>query len=137
MRLSAPAEYAIRILTFMSLSPDRTYSAMYLYEELNLPYKYITKLMTSLAKKNLVVMKRGRSGGFQLAHTPADVSVMDILITIDKGVDFDRCILGFSKCSDKNPCAMHEPWVRQKEHLIKALSGISLQNLCEANFTQF
>ncbi len=47
------------------------------------PYEYLGKLFTKLAKANIVKSSQGRRGGFELAISPSKISVLDIVHAID------------------------------------------------------
>ena len=136
MRISASAEYAIRILTFMSYDKDKVYSVKYLHGKMDLPYKYITQLMTKLAKQGLVDVKQGRTGGFYLASALNQISAADIIYSTDDSDDLSRCILGFDECNDTNPCPMHNLWQKHKENILKTLENVTLEDLKKSRATK-
>ena len=57
MKLSKTSEYAIRVLVFLAGNPGKRYSVNRLHLELNLPYKYLGRLMSNLAEAEIVVDK--------------------------------------------------------------------------------
>ncbi|MBT4762816.1 MAG: Rrf2 family transcriptional regulator [Bdellovibrionaceae bacterium] len=129
MRFSKTSEYAIRVLTFMAYDETKVYSANFLHEELGLPYRYLTKLMTELSKKKLVQRVRGREGGFCIKKKLSQITVKDIVHAVDENMDFKRCILGFDKCSDDSPCSMHKYWEKHKKQINKMAESVSLDDL--------
>ena len=58
MTFSKTTAYSIRILTVLAQNKDKVVSVKTLHTQLELPFKYITKLMTSLSKKGFVKAKR-------------------------------------------------------------------------------
>lgn len=67
MHFSKTAEYAIRVLSYLHRYNTTSHSVNVLHQELDLPYKYLTKMVTDLVKKGLVNASRGREGGITLA----------------------------------------------------------------------
>lgn len=130
MILTKTTEYAVRVLTFMASQDDRElFSAKYLYEQLNIPYKYLTKLMTNLAKNGCLTSVRGRDGGFRITKKPNEISLAKIIEAVEGMNSFNACILGFHECSSENPCAMHFIWEKNKEEFIKTLETTSLDDI--------
>ena len=137
MILSKTSEYAVRILTFMAANNKERYSAKFLYEQLNIPYKYLTKLMTDLAKQGCVISLKGRDGGFVISRDINKISVADIVEAVEGRNRFDGCVLGFDECSDENPCAMHQFWDENKRNIIYMLEHTTLGSLTEKSIFKF
>lgn len=129
MHLSKTAEYAIRVLSYLHRHNETSHSVTVLHQELNLPYKYLTKLMTELVKKRLVNASRGREGGLSLARDADTIYLCDILEAIGESLESQRCILGFDKCDASNPCALHDQWSMPKELIEKMLTTTTLASL--------
>ena len=136
MRFSKTAEYAIRVLSYLHRHDGSSHSVNVLHQELNLPYKYLTKMMTELAKKGLVNATRGRDGGLSLARDASDIYLYDILEAIGEPFAHDRCILGFDKCDASNPCALHDQWVKPKEMIETMLGATTLASLIQNRETK-
>ena len=130
-------KYAIRILFFMANDIKKVYSTKYLQERLQIPMKYLCKLMTDLSKKGLVKSIQGRSGGFVLAKKPSEILLSDIIDATEGMSKFDECILGFENCNDKNPCALHNIWTQIKQTLIPILKTTSLNDLNKNKVSKF
>ena len=129
MILTKTTEYAVRVLTFMACQKQDLFSAKYLHEQLNIPYKYLTKLMTNLAKSGCLTSIRGRDGGFRITKEIKDISLAKIIESVEGMDSFNSCILGFHECSSDNPCAMHFVWEKNKTDFIKTLENTSLQDI--------
>ena len=136
MHFSKTAEYTIRVLTYLHRHDETSHSVNILHKELDLPYKYLTKLMTELVKKGLVNASRGREGGLSLARNADDIYLCDILEAIGETLEQERCILGFEKCDASNPCALHDQWVKPKELIETMLTTTTLASLLQNRETK-
>ncbi len=136
MLFSKTTEYAVRILTYMQIKDEMFFSATKLYTELDLPYKYITKLMTTLSKADLIKTKMGRSGGYYLARAGEEIFLKHIILATNDFKKLDSCVLGHSKCSDQDPCAMHNKWVPIKETIINMTNSLNLDELAKIDITK-
>jgi Rrf2 family protein len=113
-----------------------SHSVKFLHKELELPYKYLTKLMTELVKKGLLNASRGRDGGFSLAMDANEIYLCDILEAIGESLESERCILGFEKCDSLNPCALHSKWVEPKNIIENMLTTTSLASIIKNKETK-
>jgi len=129
MILTKTTEYAVRVLTYMASQKQDLFSAKYLHEQLNIPYKYLTKLMTDLAKSGCLTSIRGRDGGFKITKKLKEISLARIIESVEGMESFNACILGFQECSSENPCAMHFVWEENKANFIKTLESTSLHDI--------
>ena len=107
--LSNASKYAIRAVLFLADKSDRKkkYSALEISEALEIPNHFIAKLLQQLVKSNIISSTKGPSGGFYVTPKNLESKVCDILkVTEIKNV-FEGCFLGLPKCSDENPCPVH------------------------------
>jgi Rrf2 family protein len=136
MHFSKTAQYAIRVLSYLYRHNETSHSVNVLHQELDLPYKYLTKMVTDLVKKGLVNASRGREGGISLAKNPDEIRLCDILEAIGEPLEHERCILGFDKCDASNPCALHDQWVKPKEMIETMLTTTTLSSLLHDKSTK-
>jgi len=137
MIFSKTTEYALRVLTYMASNEKGLYTAKYLHEQLNIPYKYLTKLMTDLVKGGCLKSIQGRDGGFMIVKESDKLTLAEIVETVE-GIDgFNGCILGLPECSDENPCAMHFVWEKNKRSFINTLETTTLAELAKERIVRF
>jgi len=129
MHFSKTTEYAIRVLSYLHRYAETSHSVNVLHKKLNLPYKYLTKMMTELVKKGLVSASRGREGGLTLSKSADSIRLCDILEAIGEPLESEHCILGFEKCDASNPCALHDQWAQPKELIETMLTTTTLASL--------
>jgi len=125
---SKTAQYTFRILIFMSHDQDALFSATHIHEETDIPYKYLTMLLTKLAKSDILKATRGRNGGFLLNKSVDEIFLIDILDAIDEN-NCSNCALGESACNEEHPCSLHESYVLPKVALVEMLHSTALSNL--------
>lgn len=137
MILTKTTEYSVRVLTYMASRGDNLYSAKFLHDKLNIPYKYLTKLMTDLAKNGCLTSVRGRDGGFKITKKLCEISLSSIIEAVEGMESFNSCILGFHECSSENPCAMHFVWEKNKASLITTLENTYLSDIKNMDVKRF
>ena len=129
MRLSKTSEYALRIMSFMINSDRQVFSAKYLIDSLNVPDKYLRRLMTDLSKNGFVKSLKGRDGGYIFAKNANTIYISQIVDAVEGMDKYEGCILGFGDCSDDKPCSLHENYAPIKEQLINFLSNTTISEL--------
>ncbi len=137
MILTKTTEYSVRVLAYMAKEKEQLLSAKYLHEQLNIPYKYLTHLMTDLTKSGYLTSVKGRDGGFRIIKDLKEITLASIVETVEGMDSFNACILGFHECSSENPCAMHFVWEENKKQLLHTLKSTSLDDLNHVNINKF
>lgn len=127
MEFNTTTQYAIRVLSYIAKNgKDRLYSAKELSETLNIPYKFLTKIMTELVKFNFIISIRGREGGCKLAKPSNEISIQDILEAFKDLEDDTKCILGIGVCDIKNKCVLHDECYEPRNLLRKMYKNTTL-----------
>ena len=108
---SRECEYALQALLYLALQPaDRMTSIKTLTGKLKIPYHFLAKILQRLTKKGLLRSLKGPTGGFTLALPAEQITLFQIIEAIDGAGFMNTCVLGFSECSGRNPCSVHEQW---------------------------
>ena len=131
MILNKTTEYALTILGFMATRNENMYSAEYLHKQLNIPRRYLRRLLTDLSKHGFLKSTSGRNGGFVFARDLKEISLAMIINTIEGSDAIFTCILGFSCCIVDKPCIMHDSWMEARSKMVLTLSNTTLADLKE------
>lgn len=135
MELNTTTKYAIRVLCYISKNgKDRLYSAKELSRILQIPYKFLTKIMTELVKSNYVISIRGREGGYELAKPSNEINIHNILETFRDLEDENKCFLGIGVCDNENKCVLHDQCFKPREILRQMYKNTTLDKLDEQEF---
>jgi Rrf2 family protein len=118
-------------------SDMQVFSAKYLIESLQVPDKYLRRLMTDLSKKGFIRSLQGRDGGYVFAKNTNKIYLSQIIDAVEGMEKYEGCILGFSECSDENPCSLHEYWAPIKQQIVDFLSNTTISELKGNNILKF
>jgi len=130
LQLSNSSQYAIRILSYMTLKQETNlHNATELAEALQIPYKYLTKIMTEVVKSGLVVSIRGREGGYKFKKPTSEIIVSDILDIFHDSIKDEQCVLGIGFCNGICKCALHDQWMEPKLLMQKMFQESSLAEI--------
>jgi len=129
MRFQKTTEYAIRAMVYLAKHAGQRLSTRSLHESLQIPYKYLGRLMSRLAEAGLVSVEHGKQGGYQVSEDRHSIYLYQIAEQVEGLEDYERCILGFPDCSDEHPCALHHRWVTHRENIKAMLFETTLADL--------
>ena len=74
---------------------------------------------------------RGPGGGYTLGRKAADITVADIIVSVDEPIDATQCG-GKENChGEGNRCMTHELWAALNAKMVDFLDSVSLQSLVD------
>ena len=118
MYLSRPAEYALRVMTYLARSESTgRIRSRDLARAVDVPPFFLSKIMRRLTANGILDAKKGHHGGFLLAKLPAEIRFIDILRAVDFEPSGDHCLFGLGNCDAQNPCPLHPEWSVLKEQI--------------------
>jgi len=126
MRLSTKGRYAVTAMMDIALHEKQgpvTLAEISQCQGISL--SYLEQLFAKLRKEGLVKGVRGPGGGYSLAKSPDQISVADIIQSVDEKLDMTKCG-GKGNCSNGDKCLSHQLWFDLSCKLYKFLSGIKL-----------
>ncbi|RLA06760.1 MAG: Fe-S cluster assembly transcriptional regulator IscR [Gammaproteobacteria bacterium] len=126
MRLSTKGRYAVTAMMDIALHQKQgpvTLAEISQCQGISL--SYLEQLFAKLRKEGLVKGVRGPGGGYSLAKSPDQISVADIIQSVDEKLDMTKCG-GKGNCSNGDKCLSHQLWFDLSCKLYKFLNGIKL-----------
>lgn len=105
--LSQTTEYALQAMVLLAAFPGEPRTSKQITAATNAPEGYISKVMQTLVRAGLVKSKRGLGGGFTLARTANEITLLDIVDAVDPLVPIERCPMGQTEKNCKQLCALH------------------------------
>jgi Rrf2 family protein len=129
MFISKTSEYALKVLTYMALKNATQFSAQSLYVELDIPKRYLMRLLTDLSKSGFIKATRGRSGGYIFARPIDTIYFSEIINSVEDLQSFEGCVLGNAVCPVDKPCAMHHIWEKPKQAFLETIKTTTLADL--------
>lgn len=98
MLLTKKTEYAILSLVAIAKSPNPK-NVDLLSKELDIPKPYLAKILQSFSKSDILTSYKGINGGFTLALTPENISLLKITtISEDKAISVFECSPTIESC---------------------------------------
>jgi Rrf2 family transcriptional regulator, nitric oxide-sensitive transcriptional repressor len=94
MQLSRFSDYTLRVLIFLSVSPEENVSAQLIAERYGISFHHVAKAAQWLAREGYVVSNRGRGGGMALARSAAEISLGEVLRKTESRTQLVECLRG-------------------------------------------
>ncbi|HZT36892.1 MAG TPA: Rrf2 family transcriptional regulator [Bryobacteraceae bacterium] len=133
MIYSRSAEYAIRAFVYLAAAPPGKYAMVkQIAEESEIPAHFLAKILQQLARQGFLRSSKGPTGGFALRYPPSEITLLQIVESIDGLADYQRCIGGMQECNDQMRCGMHDSWKALRSRIIEYLEGTTVEDLASA-----
>lgn len=134
MKLSTKGRYGLRALIDLAQSGEEgPVSITSISDRQNISERYLEQLMGMLKKSGLVKSVRGAGGGYMLAKDAADISVGDILRSLEGSLDPVDCsaLNPEEGCQIADSCVTKYVWQRINESINRTVDEIKLDQLVE------
>ena len=108
---STASEYAIRALVHLARHAVGEFvSLRHIARQEDLPFCFLSTIFQRLARQGMLQSRKGVRGGFAFLLDPGDIRLLDVVDTLDREPCYKECAMGYAKCSEAQPCPMHEGW---------------------------
>jgi len=132
MRLTTKGRFAVTAMIDLALRQGTgpvTLAAISQRQQISL--SYLEQLFGKLRRNDLVESTRGPGGGYSLGRKPADITVADIITSVDEPIDATHCG-GKENClGEAGRCMTHDLWAALNERMVEFLDSVNLQTLVD------
>jgi Rrf2 family transcriptional regulator, nitric oxide-sensitive transcriptional repressor len=94
--ISQTVEYALRAVVHLAAYAPAARTTEQIAEATRVPSAYLSKVLQSLARGDVVVSRRGLGGGMTLAMDPADLTLLEVVNAVEPIQRIRRCPLGLA-----------------------------------------
>jgi Rrf2 family nitric oxide-sensitive transcriptional repressor len=130
--ISQTIEYALRAMAHLAgLDADRAANSETIAEHTQVPRGYLSKILRDLVVAELVVSQRGPNGGFTLARSAAEITILDVVNAVDPIARIARCPLGNPKHIQL--CPLHKRLDDALQTIEQQFKATSLEDLQASN----
>jgi len=134
MRISTKGDYATRALQDLAQHYGQGPIAIEkIAARQGLPVRYLEQLLLALKRAGFLLSKRGVNGGYSLARPPAQITLGDILRTVDGPIESIYC-LGQpprQECAQETDCVLRDVWSEVSQAVSAIVDHTTLQVLCD------
>jgi FeS assembly SUF system regulator len=120
----------------MSRSPNDLRTAPQIAQETGVPLPTVAKLLNALAHGQLIESHRGAAGGYTLNRPAEQISVAEIIQTLEGPIALTACVEGSEDdCEVASLCPMRGNWDRANKAIYGALSEVTLADMAASFFS--
>jgi Rrf2 family protein len=136
VRISRKSEYAIRSLVAMARH-QRSWSIQELSVQEAIPVKFLEQILLSLRHAGFLSAKRGVGGGYTLRAKPGQITVGDVIRTMDGPIAPVPCAAPLAtescSCPDPRACPLRQLMTTVREEISAILDARTIDDLAHAN----
>ncbi|NMB17183.1 MAG: Rrf2 family transcriptional regulator [Firmicutes bacterium] len=134
MRISTRGKYGVRAMFDLAMRygqgpiPLKTIA-----ERQEISEHYLEQLMGNLRRAGLVNSVRGAQGGYELAFTPGEIKIGQIIRVLEGPIAPVECVEDGADpaCERFDSCATRLLWERLRDSMTEVLDSTTLADLCE------
>jgi len=129
MRLTTKGRFAVTAMIDLALRQNNgpvTLAAISQRQQISL--SYLEQLFGKLRRHELVESTRGPGGGYTLGRKASEITVADIIVSVDEPIDATQCG-GKENCQEEQRCMTHELWATLNDKMYEYLDSVKLSDL--------
>jgi FeS assembly SUF system regulator len=132
IRLSKLADYGIVMMTHLAREGSRQAATHDIALATHVPVAMASKILKLLARADLLVSRRGAHGGYELARSPRDITVAEVIEALDGPIAITSCVdHGPADCVIESMCLARTNWQQINDAIRDALGGISVEQMAK------
>ena len=123
LRINRQTDYAVRVILALSKKEEgKRVSTSEVGREMLIPPALLQRIVAELASGGFILTQAGRDGGITLAHSPKQITLLQIVEHFEGELYLSDCILKPGECPFELRCPVHCQWVRLKNMLRDEMS---------------
>jgi len=139
MRLTTKSRYGTRLILDLAVNArERPVPLGDISKRQNISLKYLEHLTRRLKSAGLIKSQRGPYGGHMLKKAPRDISVGDIVRTLEKTTAITDCAETDDKlcgvCNQAGDCLSRWVWIEASKAMFQCLDDISIDDLISGRY---
>jgi Rrf2 family protein len=132
VRISTKGRYSLEALLYLALLPGGDYaSTRSIAEHTGISDGYLEQLFIPLRKAGIVQGIRGPQGGYLPGRTLEDISVGEVLRTVEGSLEPVDCV-DSRVCSIQERCRSRHTWEELYREITGCVDAITLRDLRDA-----
>lgn len=135
MRISTKGVYALEAVVDLAMNLDQGLVTIKdIAGRRNLSEKYLERIVGELKKGRIVKSTRGKYGGYSLARPMGEITVKEVLLSVEGDLAPVVCLKGSTDCGiNCDQCATRVFWNGLWEEIKQVIDGITIEQLVFAS----
>jgi Rrf2 family protein len=129
MLVTRETDYAVRTVLYLARDSSRMASVTEVARVMHIPKSFLAKILQRLVRSHILASMRGVKGGFMLARKPSEISLLDILESIQGPTGINVCAIDSRRCRFSAACSVHPVWVEIRKEVERRLKKQTIAKL--------
>jgi Rrf2 family iron-sulfur cluster assembly transcriptional regulator len=130
LELTRRGDYAVRAMLALAEGGEQArLTAPQIAARMLIPATFLPQVMADLSRAGLVRRRLGRIGGYGLARPAEEISLLEVIETIEGDSRRRTCVLRNGPCSVDGRCIAHDTFSAAQEALRDSLGAASLASI--------
>lgn len=99
-----------------------------LADKLNITTHYLPQVIAPLVKSGWIKSTPGPRGGYRLVVELKDISVLDVIESIEGRIEDQGCVQRGIPCPVNDLCALHQPWQVARDAMLEQLASATIED---------
>jgi Rrf2 family cysteine metabolism transcriptional repressor len=134
MKLSTKGKYGVRAVYEIARQYGKgPITIKEIADRQGISFSYLEQILHKLGKAGLIESVRGPAGGYLLSGKPSDLTIGDIIRTLEGPIALSHCLEpGDSRdCYQADDCVARRVWTKVGAKIEEALDSISFDDLLQ------
>lgn len=127
---SQTVEYALRAAVHLASKAPNPQTTAEIAEATQVPMAYLSKVLQGLRAKKIVHLQRGAGGGVSLAHESSQLTILDIVNSVEPIQRIKTCPLEL-RSHGKRLCSLHSRMDESLKSMESAFAATTLAELLD------
>ncbi len=129
MKLSTRGKYGLYAMYYLAQHAGEGPQSLQSVATTGVPKQYLEQILGSLRRAGLVSTVRGSQGGYQMAGSPSEVTLLNILDAVEGPIELSECTSDERCCDRSSQCPVRGVWQRVSDSINRELNAITLQSM--------
>jgi FeS assembly SUF system regulator len=136
-RITKHTDYGIMLLARLAeLEPGAVLTARDAADWSGLSVPMVSKILKSLVRHDIVVSRRGATGGYALANPPENTTVAEVIRALEGPISIVECGTQAGRCDQEEICPVRINWSSINSQVERALEQIPISEMVTRNPTR-
>lgn len=128
MRITREADYALRIIVMLAAEGQQL-DAKIISEKNDIPYRFTLKILRKLVQAEIVKSFRGVNGGYILNRKPSEITMKEVIETIDGKIAINKCFENPEACKNNGVCKVQKKLYGVQKVIAGELGKITFEDI--------
>lgn len=131
MKLTFHADYAIRVLLFLRVAPERKGTTSAIARSHNISRNHLEKVIQRMVGAGFVQTMKGRGGGVRLRRDPGSITIGDIIRAMEGDLAIVECLGHARFCRVAGVCGARNVFSDAMDAYFSVLDNASLEDVAQ------